>query len=704
MQTKCRLVPSTLIARATVSILFIFLSQLLPAQPCTTNSGIGCQCSDSLKTDCDLLPDFVVSEEALSDSGAVIEYPQHNSIPYYPNISDDGKLRLTVIVPNIGYGPFELFAINYFVCGYDTLVGNPGICPDGSIPKGLISQNIYHKIQDSMTYYSRIAEATEYHPLNSNFQVDDYCEYTIRIKNNNQPNPLKWSVVSRKIKHAYCLQDAGNCSGSPGYCKDDNGNTLLDSNFVNFGVGGYFTCSPKQGISPGYFDVYSADDWGMWIDIPPGTCNGNYFLVIHVDPFNHFIESNENNNVMAIPLALTKQIAPGNPTANITPNGYTTFCQGDSLLLTTNGGHSYLWSTGDTTQSITVKQAGTYSVTVNSPCGTANSPPLSISVLPPPPLAVVTNDSICKADTAYLKASGTDSLFWYKDMFTNYKLGTGTVFKTPSLSQSTTYYAENVKRVPGMAYTVGLTDTTGGGQYYSAYTYVVFDCVSSFVLNAVTMYARDTGTITIKLRDHSGYPIFFKAIHLAKGKNRVLLDLPIYKNNDYLLSVEGDSILYGNNANVNYPYTVMGVVSIKTTTKGNDTYLYFYNWEIKTFDLMCSSGRVPVTAHVKNNCSVGVNAYNTNPLHVTIHPNPFSELSTITLEGCKQGLSYLICVYDVFGKAVMNKILRPDNNSSQATFILNRDNFSNGIYFYKILSVENSQASQFLYAGKLMIE
>jgi hypothetical protein len=55
--------------------------------------------------------------------------------------------------------------------------------------------------------------------------------------------------------------------------------------------------------------------------------------------------------------------------ANITPSGSTTLCQGETVTLTAStnkcsGPYTYLWSTGETTESITVSQTGTYFVQV----------------------------------------------------------------------------------------------------------------------------------------------------------------------------------------------------------------------------------------------------------------------------------------------------------------------------------------------------
>ncbi len=66
--------------------------------------------------------------------------------------------------------------------------------------------------------------------------------------------------------------------------------------------------------------------------------------------------------------------------------GNTSICQGDSTVLTANSGVSYLWSTGDISQSITVYTAGNYTVTVSqsAPCGTTTtSNPISVNYITP---------------------------------------------------------------------------------------------------------------------------------------------------------------------------------------------------------------------------------------------------------------------------------------------------------------------------------
>lgn len=66
--------------------------------------------------------------------------------------------------------------------------------------------------------------------------------------------------------------------------------------------------------------------------------------------------------------------------ASITPGGSTTFCSGGSVSLSAGAGSAYLWSTGETTQSITATQSGNYVVTVTNGTCNAVSLPVTVSV------------------------------------------------------------------------------------------------------------------------------------------------------------------------------------------------------------------------------------------------------------------------------------------------------------------------------------
>jgi gliding motility-associated-like protein len=94
--------------------------------------------------------------------------------------------------------------------------------------------------------------------------------------------------------------------------------------------------------------------------------------------------------------------------ADISVNGSSAFCTGDSRVLTATLGETYLWSTGDTTQSIEVTQPGLYSVTVLDSTGCVASAGQSIAVLPALETAVVANTAgpYCMGESVTLTAVG----------------------------------------------------------------------------------------------------------------------------------------------------------------------------------------------------------------------------------------------------------------------------------------------------------
>jgi hypothetical protein len=73
-----------------------------------------------------------------------------------------------------------------------------------------------------------------------------------------------------------------------------------------------------------------------------------------------------------------------NPTASITPQGNTTFCQGGFVNLIANGGTSYQWNTGSSNSTISANQSGTYTVNVFNSfgCQATASQPVTVNTNP----------------------------------------------------------------------------------------------------------------------------------------------------------------------------------------------------------------------------------------------------------------------------------------------------------------------------------
>ncbi len=87
-------------------------------------------------------------------------------------------------------------------------------------------------------------------------------------------------------------------------------------------------------------------------------------------------------------------------TATITNVGNTSFCNGGSVTLVATQAAGYLWSTGETTQSITVATAGNYSVTVTAANGcTATAGPVAVTVFANPSVTASGVNATCPGYT-----------------------------------------------------------------------------------------------------------------------------------------------------------------------------------------------------------------------------------------------------------------------------------------------------------------
>jgi gliding motility-associated-like protein len=148
------------------------------------------------------------------------------------------------------------------------------------------------------------------------------------------------------------------------------------------------------------------------------------------------------------------EVVVGDTPAAPTISGDTVICSGESTILTAAGtggdinwygdeGLTVLLSNGS--QYNTGVLAGNITYWVTESFGSCEGPSTSVTVtvnlLPAAPTVV--GDSVCVGETATLSASGSGGSFeWYTDASGNVSVGSGDVFVTPALIQTTTYYTQ----------------------------------------------------------------------------------------------------------------------------------------------------------------------------------------------------------------------------------------------------------------------
>ena len=646
---------------------------------CTTENSIGCECKDSDEIACDLLPDITVSwqwgigdyEEFPPGEGlqsGEINYPD-NWFEITPEVEAMGRIRVGARTPNIGSGPLNLRGADkdgyrWMIC-YDSGVADTfsvydpdwneeSYCPDGSAPKHISIQRVYQKKADgSMGFYEVMVGTMEYHPTHGHMHFNEWTIMSLRIPDpNNMENPLEWEIVGDGAKVGFCVMDLGNCSSENAGCRDDEsvyneGTLLSQDDFPNYGLGGGgYGCSPvSQGISVGYNDTYGSYLDGMFLNIPLGTCNGDYAVVLEVPQV--MLEERLDNNFTWFPVTLTQQTGVPN-VPEITSSATNLVCEGDNISLSIDApdNTTLLWSDGSTSESIEINQAGTYSVTVTSEefsCPTTKN--IVVSTISNPSLESVT---VCKNENAELSVESEYDVTWYDESMN--VVGSGLSFTTPILNESVNYYVTSSFSDNN----VGPEQHEGGSNYSggsNAIGFLSFDALSSFTLESVSVYTEEPAERKFILMNEAGEVVaeHTEFIGFCADEPQVVeLNFEVPAGTNYQIgtdaevnvsSVGGENPQLkrtGTNGGLSYPYVLDGKVSINKAVyygqgmddSGGDDYTtyyyYLYNWVIAGEPIECDPVVFPVTVE---DCS----SIDEVLVDMSVYPNPTEGLVAINL-------------------------------------------------------------------------
>lgn len=113
-------------------------------------------------------------------------------------------------------------------------------------------------------------------------------------------------------------------------------------------------------------------------------------------------------------IASTLLVVNTGPIPAVTIVGAGPLCEGTpiTLLGDVTNGHTYEWSTGDTTSTIVISTSGNYCLTVTDTLGCTGVACTDLQFTAPPSVAIIGADSVCAGDTLTLTASGADSYAW----------------------------------------------------------------------------------------------------------------------------------------------------------------------------------------------------------------------------------------------------------------------------------------------------
>ena len=143
------------------------------------------------------------------------------------------------------------------------------------------------------------------------------------------------------------------------------------------------------------------------------TISAQFNAVVSVGSSITCLATDDMNNTSEFSACITTQSASAPSTPTITVNGSLSFCEGGSVQLTSSSATSYLWSNGETTQSINATLAGSYTVTVYNAQGlSAISSSVIVAVTANPSVTVLGDTIICSGETTELTATGGGTYAW----------------------------------------------------------------------------------------------------------------------------------------------------------------------------------------------------------------------------------------------------------------------------------------------------
>ena len=381
-------------------------------------------------------------------------------------------------------------------------------------------------------------------------------------------------------------------------------------------------------------------------------------------------------------------------TPSLTVDGETEFCEGGSVVLISSAAAGYAWSNGDTTESVAITETGDYFVTIPGICGDFSSETVHIEVLDAPDAPQADDVTIYDPAEVTLEAVG-NLIFWYDSLDATVPIAEGNTFVTPVITETTTFYVEDVNEYGGGFFETGMKEQQGSlfngdnsnGQLF-------FDVEQDLILKQVTVTTDQAGERIIELQNTAGDVLETRTFDLPVGASVLDLDLPIQPGTGYRLTTNtaNNQAVLGtvsprlrrSDQGVTYPYVVEDVVTITGSNFGAGFYYYFFDWQIEVEPTKCISGRAPVTVYLEPNAVTEIEPFG----KLTVFPNPSSGLFHLQLEAIANGPA-MLSVTDLTGRVVFGEKFEAVANVPQRRK-LDLSGTPSGLYFLKITSGERA--------------
>jgi hypothetical protein len=413
----------------------------------------------------------------------------------------------------------------------------------------------------------------------------------------------------------------------------------------------------------------SANYQWQYNGLPLSGANTDTFNAIQPGIYSVLVTNTNGCQVLSTPVQVTTQTAPPTHINNLTPGAV---CEGDTVRLQAPSGLSYLWSTGDTTQTISVYQTSSITLTTFNTNGcSATSSAMAINFNPIPALTVTPSrsTSLCINESVVLSASGGFASYLWSNGSTSQTLIVNTPgnYSVTGITAGGCVSISNVIQV-SVDTMPGVTITSSGSTSICVEDSVILTASSGFtnyVWNnneiGTRIVVRQPGIYSVRAFNSNGCltvsnnvtvnllqspPVPF--IYLGPDARTLISSNPT--NNQWYL--EGIAIPGANQSN--FLPTANGIYSvIVTLTNG------------------CSAESGPFNYFALNTDQVNAN-------QITVYPNPSTGLFTIQFP--ERLIGSEIQIFNQMGQLVFQTQAESSQNH------INLAGFAKGIYQVRIIS------------------
>ncbi len=377
------------------------------------------------------------------------------------------------------------------------------------------------------------------------------------------------------------------------------------------------------------------------------------------------------------------------PTASITANGPTTFCQGGSVTLTSSAGSSYLWNTGETNSSITVNATGNYSVQITNTYGCSATSTVTAVTVNPLPTSIITANgptTFCLGGSVTLTSNAGSSYLWNTGETTssisvnatgNYSVQ---ITNTYGCSTTSTVTAVTVNPLPTASITANgptifciggsVTLTSSAG---SSYLWNTGETTSSITVNA-------TGNYTVQITNSYGCSatstVTAVTVNPLPNLSVNALDTifcltsPIAQ----LTGLPNGGNWTGNGVNGNH-------FDPSLVSPGSYPIVYRY-----TDGNGCSN--TDTMTMTVNLCTDAIQLSYKD--EIIIYPNPVNDYLNIQLSKTFIGMKSTVLIIDEVGRTICKMI------SDKQDLKIGVSNFVEGIYFYELMTENSISMGKFI--------